>query len=79
MEMWVVHPVYWNRGRGRSLTRWEMNFARTDGIQQGVIAAEMGKLFYGGMGFKNLEDVRWDGDKIVSPRTHCLCNALRSK
>lgn len=65
MEMLVVHPAYWKRGHGRSLTGWGMELAKIDGVQQGVIAAEMGKAVYGAMGFKNLEDLHWDGDDIV--------------
>ncbi len=65
MEMLVVHPAYWKRGHGGSLTGWGMDLAKTDGIQQGVIAAKMGKAVYAAMGFKNLEDLHIDGDDLV--------------
>lgn len=65
MEMLAVHPAYWKRGLGGALTRSGMDLAKTDGIQQGVIATEMGKAVYSAMGFKHLEDVHLDGDGLV--------------
>jgi hypothetical protein len=65
MEMVVVHPAYWARGHGGDLVKWGTELARIDKMNQGVIAADMGKNLYSKLGWKNLTEIRIEGDEIV--------------
>ena len=65
MERLVVHPAYWARGHATNLVKWGMELARTDKVTQGVFATKMGGDFFCKLLWKNLTEVRIDGDEIV--------------
>lgn len=60
-----MHPAYWRRGHGGRLVRWGIDLANLDKVDQGVIAAEMGKSLYLSLGYEILEDLHIGGDKGI--------------
>ena len=63
MEMVVVHPAYWSKGHGTELIKWCMKLAEVDGVGQGVMAVGMGADLYPKLGYKQVDEVRLEGDK----------------
>ncbi|KAI0199893.1 hypothetical protein F4808DRAFT_461288 [Astrocystis sublimbata] len=57
MDMLVVHPAYWRRGHGSSLTKWGMALADRDHVNQGVVAAGMGKQLFLKLNYSRLAEV----------------------
>jgi len=63
MDIVVVHPAYWRRGHGSDLAKWGIALADTDGVKQGVIAAEMGQKLYLALDFKKLGTIQAQDEK----------------
>jgi len=63
MERTAVHPAYWNRGHGTTLTQWGTKLADIDRVNQGVLASSMGAALFKHVGFQYITDVHIEGDK----------------
>jgi len=63
--MLCVHPAYWSRGHGSTLTKWGLELAKIDGVKMGVMGPAMGMRLYKYLGFKHLDDLELEGDELV--------------
>ncbi|KAH7318671.1 hypothetical protein B0I35DRAFT_432674 [Stachybotrys elegans] len=67
VDMVVVHPAYWRRGHGTTLVRWGKSLADLDGMDQGVVAADMGEKLYMPLGYQKLDEVRVEDNAGPGP------------
>lgn len=65
LDILVVHPAYWGKGHGRTLVQWGLDFAKIDGVPQGVTGPDKGVKLYKALGFKYLADLELKGNDVV--------------
>lgn len=67
--MVVVHPAYWRRGHGTALVKWGKSLADLDGMEQGVVATDIGEKLYTSLGYHKLDEVRVEDSAGPSPHS----------